>query len=102
MSFTITFTWKGKSEEKSFQCREDQFIINAADEAGFTDWPWASRAERPGTDPVSSARLVSGTVWLGDQSGLDEDALARGFILYDVAIPTSDCVLVIGVEEELY
>ncbi|MDG0801938.1 2Fe-2S iron-sulfur cluster-binding protein [Pectobacterium polaris] len=80
-----------------FQCPHDMYILDAGEKAGF-DLPWAARA---GTDTTSAARLISGKVDQSDGSYLDDDQMAAGFVLTDVAYPMSDCVLRFFAEEEL-
>lgn len=95
--YTITFTVPGESEEYSFQCGESDFLLDAAQENGF-DWPYAGRA---GEDPASAARLISGQVDQSEQTFLVDEQIAEGYILTDVGYPQSDCVLLIGQEENL-
>ena len=105
MGATYTITWLVKGSEdvqKSFQCDDDVYLLDAAEEAGF-EWPYSGRS---GTDSTSTARLVSGTVDQHDQAFLSEEQVAKGYTLTEVAYPRGDCVLVsvlvVEMEEELY
>lgn len=98
---TYIVTWSKKGEESvsdSFQCADDVYLLDAAEEAGF-EWPFSGRS---GSDSTSTARLVSGTVDQRDQAFLSDEQVRAGYVLTEVAFPRSDCVVVVGVEGELY
>ena len=96
-TYTITFTDPITNNDSSFQCNDTTYLLNAAEEAGF-DWPYVGRE---GQDAVSAARLVSGTVDQSEQKYLQEEQVADGYVLTDVAYPRSDCVLVIRQERAI-
>tara|TARA_R100000008_G_C3554947_1_gene152633 strand:- start:129 stop:548 length:420 start_codon:yes stop_codon:yes gene_type:complete len=128
-SYNITFRRPDGSED-SFQCEDDQFILDAAEESGI-EQETTVRVQttvkkkhgdinnlyyepeeaifhvhnpsycRTGSCSTCACKLISGTLEHVDQKFLTDKNLEDGFILSCVATPTSDCILETGKEEEL-
>ena len=94
---TYAITIKTNDSVNVIDCDGDQYILEAAEEAGL-ELPYSCAA---GACSACCAKVESGSVDNSDQTFLDDDQIDQGYVLLCVAYPTSDCTVITHQEENL-
>ena len=97
-TYSVNFINKGKNLDVTISIASNKFLLEGAEQANI-ELPYSCRA---GSCSTCLGKLVNGSVDQSDQSFLDEDQIASGFILTCVSYPTSDVTILTHEEENLY
>ena len=98
VNYEVRLLNEAKNIDVKIQCADDKFILEAAEDNNI-ELPYSCRA---GSCSTCLGKVQNGSVDQSDQTFLDEDQIANGFVLTCVAYPTSDSTILTHEEENLY
>lgn len=96
--YKVKLVNKAQNLDATIECADDKFILEAAEDNNI-ELPYSCRA---GSCSTCLGKIVTGKIDQPDQTFLDEDQIAKGFVLTCVSYPTSDVTLSTHEEENLY
>ena len=98
LGFTVKLISEEEGIDETIECADDVFIVDAAEEAGV-ELPYSCRA---GACSTCAGKMVEGEVDQSEQTFLDDDQMADGYVLTCVAYPKSDCEIQVHMEDDLF
>ena len=96
-TYKIRLINEAEGVDQTINVPDDAYILETAENEGM-DLPFSCRQ---GVCSTCTGKLVEGTVDQSEQTYLDDDKAAAGYVLICVSHPTSDCTIATHKEEEV-
>ncbi|MGK7889786.1 MAG: 2Fe-2S iron-sulfur cluster-binding protein [Leptolyngbyaceae cyanobacterium] len=99
-AYKVTLKKDDADEGVTFEVPDGENMLDAAEDLGV-DEDYLLYSCRAGSCSTCAGKIISGTVNDENDNFLDDEQKGEGFVLTCVAEPTSDCVILIGQEDNL-